>query len=75
MKLTLVQAHWEAEEAVGLMNSSQWPRLGYTKCVDGYAEALPDSPLHNFRCKNVILSHDDFNGPFLRDGLIDDLLI
>ncbi|WDK13068.1 hypothetical protein CGRA01v4_04349 [Colletotrichum graminicola] len=48
-------AHWEAEEAVGLMNSSQWPRLGYTKCVNGYAEAIPDSPLHKFKCKNMDL--------------------
>ncbi|KAF4907578.1 hypothetical protein CGCF415_v007331 [Colletotrichum fructicola] len=48
-------SHWEAEEAVGLMNSSQWPRLGYTKCIDGYAEAIPDSPLHKFKCKNMDL--------------------
>lgn len=46
-------AHWEAEEAVGMMNSSQWPRLGYTKCVNGFAEAIPGDPLHKFRCKNV----------------------
>ncbi|EXF75539.1 hypothetical protein CFIO01_06275 [Colletotrichum fioriniae PJ7] len=60
-------AHWEAEEAVGLMNSSQWPRLGYTKCVDGYAEALPDSPLHNFRCKNMdlydFINHAELGSP------------
>lgn len=35
------------------MNSTKWPRLGYTKCVDGFAQAIPDSPAHKFRCKNV----------------------
>ncbi|CRK16700.1 hypothetical protein BN1723_011058 [Verticillium longisporum] len=41
-------AHWEAEEAAGLMDASKWPRLNYTKCVNGYAEAVPGSPLHKF---------------------------
>lgn len=37
------------------MDSTQWPRLNYTKCVDGFAQAIPDSPLHKFRCKNIDL--------------------
>ncbi|KAK1623511.1 hypothetical protein BDP81DRAFT_503096 [Colletotrichum phormii] len=46
---------WEAELEAGLMNSSSWPRLNYTKCVDGVAEAIPGDPLHKFRCKNIDL--------------------
>ncbi|ROT38943.1 hypothetical protein SODALDRAFT_276544 [Sodiomyces alkalinus F11] len=48
-------AHWHAEEEVGLMNSSHWPRLSYTKCVNGYAEAVPGDPLHKFKCRNIDL--------------------
>ncbi|RXG43895.1 hypothetical protein VDGE_30492 [Verticillium dahliae] len=63
-------AHWEAEEAAGLMDASKWPRLNYTKCVNGYAEAVPGSPLHKFKCKNMdlhdFLSHEDL-GSFGRE--------
>ncbi|CAI6096704.1 unnamed protein product [Clonostachys chloroleuca] len=45
-------AHWEAEEAAGLMDSTQWPRLNYTKCINGKAEAVPGNPLLTFKCKN-----------------------
>ncbi|KAK8868445.1 hypothetical protein PGQ11_007023 [Apiospora arundinis] len=48
-------AHWESQEAMGAMNSSVWPRLDYTKCVDGFAEAVPGDPLHKFKCKNIDL--------------------
>ncbi|KAK0614901.1 hypothetical protein B0T17DRAFT_498120 [Bombardia bombarda] len=48
-------AHWAAEKEIGALDSSQWPRLGYTKCVNGIAEAIPGDPLHTFRCKNVDL--------------------
>ncbi|KAK3380444.1 hypothetical protein B0T24DRAFT_615420 [Lasiosphaeria ovina] len=47
--------HWQAELAAGAWNSSQWPRLGYTKCVNGVAEAIKGDPLNTFRCKNVDL--------------------
>jgi hypothetical protein len=46
---------WKAEEAAGLMDSTKWPRLNYTKCVDGVAAAVPGDPLLTFRCKNVSL--------------------
>lgn len=46
-------AHWKAEEEMGLMDSTQWPRLNYTKCVNGVAEAVPGNPMLTFRCKNV----------------------
>ncbi|KAK8079678.1 hypothetical protein PG997_007496 [Apiospora hydei] len=48
-------AHWESQEAMGAMNSSVWPRLDYTKCIDGFAEAIPGDPLHKFKCKNIDL--------------------
>jgi hypothetical protein len=48
-------AHWEAEQAAGLMNATSWPRLNPTKCVNGVAEAIKGDPLHTFRCKNVSL--------------------
>ncbi|KAH9429679.1 hypothetical protein MCOR02_009416 [Pyricularia oryzae] len=48
-------SQWQADEQAGLMDSTQWPRLNYTKCVDGFAQAIPDSPLHKFRCKNIDL--------------------
>ena len=35
------------------MDSTKWPRLKYTKCVDGVAEAVKGDPLQTFRCKNV----------------------
>ena len=48
-------AHWEAEEAAGILDSTQWERLNYTKCVDGFAEAIPGSAVHKFKCKNMDL--------------------
>jgi choice-of-anchor B domain-containing protein len=46
---------WQGEAAAGLMDSSQWPRLNYTKCVNGKAEAIKGDPLHTFSCKNIDL--------------------
>lgn len=40
--------HYAAEKAAGLLNSSQWPRLNYTKCINGVAEAIKGDPLHTF---------------------------
>ena len=47
------KAHWKAEEEAGLLDSTQWPRLNYTKCVNGIAQAIEGSDTHKFRCKNV----------------------
>ncbi|EGY16228.1 uncharacterized protein VDAG_07392 [Verticillium dahliae VdLs.17] len=47
-------AHWTAEFEAGLLQSSKWPRLNYTKCVNGYAEAIKGDPLHKFKCKNLL---------------------
>jgi hypothetical protein len=47
------QAQWEAEAQAGLMNSAQYPELGYAKCVDGFAEAITGDHNNTFRCNNV----------------------
>lgn len=43
------------------MDSTKWPRLNYTKCVDGIAAAVPGDPLLTFRCKNVSPASDAVN--------------
>lgn len=35
------------------MDSTVYPRLNYTKCVDGIAQAVPGSAAHKFQCHNV----------------------
>ncbi|OLN97072.1 hypothetical protein CCHL11_02125 [Colletotrichum chlorophyti] len=50
-------AQWEAEAEAGLMDSSRYPELGYTPCVDGFAAAIPGDPNHTFRCRNIDLYH------------------
>ncbi|KAH8650523.1 hypothetical protein BGZ60DRAFT_534184 [Tricladium varicosporioides] len=61
------KAHWEAETVSGAMNSSQFPKLGYTKCINGFAEAIPGDPLYKFRCRNMdlysFISHADMGAP------------
>ena len=56
-------AQWAAEEAAGALDSSQWGELGYTKCVNGIADAKPGVAGHQFRCKNTdlysFMSHSD----------------
>jgi hypothetical protein len=37
----------------GLMNSALYPELGYTPCVNGFAEAIPGDVNNTFRCRNV----------------------
>ncbi|KAM0322522.1 hypothetical protein ACHAQA_009368 [Verticillium albo-atrum] len=60
-------AYWHAEFEAGLLESSQWPRLNYTKCVNGYAEAIKGDPLHKFKCKNVdlydFINHSELGSP------------
>lgn len=56
-------AQWAAEEAAGALDSSQWSQLGYTKCVNGVADAKPGVAGHQFKCKNTdlysFMSHSD----------------
>ncbi|KAH7359280.1 hypothetical protein B0T11DRAFT_312031 [Plectosphaerella cucumerina] len=48
---------WAKEEAAGLMDSALYPELGYTPCVDGFAEAIPGDKNNTFRCRNIDLYH------------------
>lgn len=52
--MSLKMEHWAAEKAAGIMDSSVWPRLNYTQCINGKAEAIPGDPLHTFKCKNAV---------------------
>ncbi|RBQ86437.1 hypothetical protein VDGD_08047 [Verticillium dahliae] len=58
---------WQGEQAAGLLDSTKWPRLNYTKCVNGKAEAVKGDPLHTFRCKNIDLydfvNHAELGSP------------
>ena len=51
--LTIAQAQWDAELAAGVMQSSQYPELGYTACENGFAAAVPGDANNTFRCNNV----------------------
>lgn len=56
-----------AQAEAGMLNSSVWPRLGYTKCEDGVAQAIPGDPLHGFKCKNIdlydFINHAELGSP------------
>ena len=56
-----------AQAEAGMLNSSVWPRLGYTKCEDGVAQAVPGDPLHGFKCKNIdlydFINHAELGSP------------
>jgi hypothetical protein len=39
--------------AAGAMNSTQYPELGFTKCENGFAEAIPGDANNTFKCNNV----------------------
>ncbi|KAL3419706.1 hypothetical protein PVAG01_08204 [Phlyctema vagabunda] len=55
MKVKMSQ--WDAELAAGEMNSALYPELGYTKCIDGFAAAIPGDFNSTFRCRNMDLYH------------------
>jgi hypothetical protein len=48
-----MKAQWDAEMAAGAMDSTQYPELGYTKCEDGFAAAIPGDKNNTFKCNNV----------------------
>ncbi|KAH7634660.1 hypothetical protein B0T09DRAFT_378529 [Sordaria sp. MPI-SDFR-AT-0083] len=62
---------WEAKLASGALNSTQWPRLNYTKCVNGIAEAIHGDALQTFRCKNMdlydFINHATLGSPLATD--------
>ncbi|KAK7428411.1 hypothetical protein QQZ08_005030 [Neonectria magnoliae] len=53
--LDLKKAEWARQEEAGAFASEQWPELGYTACVDGFAEAIQGDRNNTFRCHNVDL--------------------
>lgn len=65
------QEQWEAKLASGALNSTQWPRLNYTKCVNGIAEAIHADALQTFRCKNMdlydFINHATLGSPLATD--------
>jgi hypothetical protein len=38
---------------MNLREAAQYPRLNYTKCVNGIAEAIPGDAASTFKCKDV----------------------
>ncbi|KAL2754108.1 hypothetical protein ACRALDRAFT_2138463 [Sodiomyces alcalophilus JCM 7366] len=70
---------WRAEYDAGLLSSEKWPRLNYTKCIDGKAEAVPGDPMLTFRCKNIdlydFINHATLGSPNGWDELKDGLLL
>jgi hypothetical protein len=70
---------WLAEAEAGRLDSSQWPRLNYTKCINGKAEAVPGDPLQTFSCKNMdlydFISHSALGSPNGWDEKGDGLLL
>lgn len=51
------QASWAKAKEAGVFDTTQYPELGYTKCVNGWIEAIPGDRNNNFRCHNTDLYH------------------
>ncbi|PVI08196.1 hypothetical protein DM02DRAFT_648258 [Periconia macrospinosa] len=76
--LDMKNAQWDALEAAGALNSSQWPswknwdqispavKNGSLPCRDGVAVAEEGNPMQTFRCQNMdlydFLNHNDMAG-------------
>ncbi|KLU85098.1 hypothetical protein MAPG_04130 [Magnaporthiopsis poae ATCC 64411] len=52
-----LQAQWAKEAAAGQMDSARYPELGFTRCIDGFAAAIPGDANNTFRCRNIDLYH------------------
>lgn len=57
-KTDWVQAQWNSELAAGLLESSQYPELSYTPCIDGLATAIPGDANNTFQCNNVSVTNE-----------------
>ncbi|KAL2212056.1 hypothetical protein CC79DRAFT_1302335 [Sarocladium strictum] len=61
------KAEWKAAKEAGIFDSEQYPELGYTPCINGWAEAIPGDKHNTFKCGNVdlyhFLSHAALGGP------------
>lgn len=44
---------WRMEREMGLMDSENYPELGYHACTNGWIEAIPGDRMHTFRCDQV----------------------
>ncbi|KAL3420395.1 hypothetical protein PVAG01_08894 [Phlyctema vagabunda] len=53
--MSLKMETWQKQRAAGSMEASQYPDLGYTPCIDGYAAAIPGDSNNTFRCTNIEL--------------------
>ncbi|PPJ54788.1 hypothetical protein CBER1_04020 [Cercospora berteroae] len=78
MILDMKNAQWDALEAAGALNSSQWPswknwdqldrrvKRDRLRCRDGQAIAEPGNPMQTFRCDNMdlydFINHNDLGG-------------
>ncbi|KAL8415360.1 hypothetical protein RB596_006097 [Gaeumannomyces avenae] len=71
--------NWMAAANAGLFSSEKWPRLNYTKCIDGKVEAVKGDPLHTFKCKNIdlydFINHATLGSPNGWDEAGDGLLL
>ncbi|KAH6695595.1 hypothetical protein F5X68DRAFT_258181 [Plectosphaerella plurivora] len=70
---------WTAEAEAGLLDSTKWPRLNKTSCVNGFVDAIPGDPLHKFSCKNIdlydFINHATLGSPNGWDELGDGVLL
>ncbi|KAH8847685.1 hypothetical protein MCOR27_002952 [Pyricularia oryzae] len=48
---------WRMEREMGLMDSENYPELGYHACTNGWIEAIPGDRMHTFRCDQMDLHH------------------
>ncbi|CZT43706.1 uncharacterized protein RSE6_03779 [Rhynchosporium secalis] len=55
--MKIKMAYWDFELASGAMNSGLYPELGYTKCIDGFAAAIPGDFNNTFACRNMDMYH------------------
>ncbi|KAM0322000.1 hypothetical protein ACHAQA_009741 [Verticillium albo-atrum] len=72
-------AYWEEQRIVGALDSTQFPRLNYTKCINGKAEAIAGDPMNTFACKNMdlydFINHATLGSPNGWNNPTDGLLV
>ncbi|KAI8724346.1 hypothetical protein NCS52_00003500 [Fusarium sp. LHS14.1] len=53
--MALKNEEWVRQEEAGAFQSEQYPKLGYARCVDGFAEAIKGDRNNTFACHNADL--------------------
>ncbi|KAJ4311804.1 hypothetical protein N0V84_010258 [Fusarium piperis] len=53
--MALKNEEWARQEEAGAFQSEQYPKLGYARCVDGFAEAIKGDGNNTFACHNADL--------------------